>query len=137
VSTRLPDWRPRLASHVAAGHDRPFAYGRHDCAMFAAGAVEAVTGRNPLRDLGSAPYSTLRGGLLALARSGYRAPLAYVRARVAAVPVAFARQGDLALGESPEGAALGVVGGATVLVPGTTGGLAAVPLTDATSAFEV
>ena len=39
--TRLPDWRGRLGAHLAAARARPFCYGTHDCATFAAGAVEA------------------------------------------------------------------------------------------------
>ena len=52
--TRLRDWRTRLAAYLAAGRAKPFAYGEHDCARFAAGAVEAVTGDNPGAGLGIA-----------------------------------------------------------------------------------
>lgn len=41
---RIVGWPEHLAAYVAACHDRPFAWGAHDCVRFAAGAVRAVTG---------------------------------------------------------------------------------------------
>jgi len=59
---RLPDWRPRLVSFVNSVRARPFAYGTHDCALFAAGAVEAMTGVDLAKDWRGA-YSSLKEGL--------------------------------------------------------------------------
>lgn len=42
--TRCEDWHARLAAYVFDAGRTPFAYGSHDCALFAAGAVEAMTG---------------------------------------------------------------------------------------------
>jgi Domain of unknown function (DUF6950) len=39
-TARLPDWRSRLAAHIADARARSFAYGRHDCATAAAVALE-------------------------------------------------------------------------------------------------
>lgn len=41
---RLPDWPQRLATYVDAHRATPFVWGSHDCARFAAGAVQAITG---------------------------------------------------------------------------------------------
>ena len=49
--TRLPDWRARLNRYVADSARQEFRLGRMDCALFAAGAVEAMTGEDPARDL--------------------------------------------------------------------------------------
>ena len=65
---RLPDWRARLGAHIAAHRTRPFAYGEHDCATFAAGAVQAVTGSDPAPGL--AGYTTRTDGIRRLRRSG-------------------------------------------------------------------
>lgn len=43
---RLPDWRSRLAAEISAANLRPWAWGSHDCMMFAAGVVLAVTGED-------------------------------------------------------------------------------------------
>lgn len=45
--TRLPDWEDRLAAYLAAKAGEPFAWGVNDCALFACGAIEAMTGDHP------------------------------------------------------------------------------------------
>ena len=101
---------------------KPFAYGEHDCARFAAGAVEAVTGADPSAGLGIR-YTTLAGGRRALVARGYRDPVAFVREHFAEIPVAQARMGDLAVVHTSEGPALSVVGGAVVFAPAPDRGL--------------
>jgi len=41
---RLPDWPERLAAYLAAMRPHRYRLGVHDCAGFAAGAVQATTG---------------------------------------------------------------------------------------------
>lgn len=43
---RLPDWPQRLDAFIESRRGTPFAYGSHDCCLFSAGAVEAITGEN-------------------------------------------------------------------------------------------
>lgn len=62
---RLPDWRARLAAVVAAAHRQPFVWGRHDCCLWAADAVRAVTGQDPAHDL-RGRYDTANAALQAL-----------------------------------------------------------------------
>ena len=124
---RLPDWRARLGAHIAAHRVRPFAYGAHDCATFAAGAVQAVTGSDPAPGL--AGYTTRTDGIRRLRRSGLEDHVAVVASRFAEIPTAQAQQGDLAVIEAAGGLSLGVVCGAFVLAPTRPSGLAAVPLT--------
>ena len=133
--TRLPDWRPRLAGYIAEQRRRPFKYGEQDCAMFAAGAVKAMTGEDPLADL-SLDYSTYAGGIRVLRRQGHADHIALARALLPEIPVAEARMGDLVVLPGDSGEALAVVGGATVLAPGEDG-LRVAPLTAATIAFKV
>ncbi|MFN3971239.1 MAG: DUF6950 family protein [Gemmobacter sp.] len=132
---RLPDWRSRLIAYVAAAAGMPFRPGRHDCALFAAGAVAAMTGFD-----GAAPwrgrYTTLRGGLRVLRREGYADHLALVTAHLAPVPPAFARAGDLAAVPDTAGTALGVVQGERIYVLRPEG-LATVDLLVATHAWRV
>ena len=124
---RLPDWRARLGAHIAAHRTRPFGYGAHDCATFAAGAVQAVTGSDPAAGLTG--YTTRAGGLRRLRRHGFDDHVAVVAGRFAESPVAWAQQGDLAVIEAAGGLSLGVVCGAFVLAPTRPSGLAVVPLT--------
>ncbi len=46
---KLPGWQKRLTDFLRANHARPFQPGRWDCAIWAAGAVEAMTGEDHLR----------------------------------------------------------------------------------------
>ena len=133
---RLPNWRSRLSAYLAAARTKPFVYGEHDCARFAAGAVEAVTGVDPSADLGIR-YTTLAGGRRALRARGYRDPVAFVRERFEEIAVSFARAGDLAVLDTAAGPALAVVGGAEVFAPAPERGLVVLPLTTAITAFRV
>lgn len=42
---RIQNWPRVLDEYVQAARCRPFAWGVHDCCTFAAGAVQAITGR--------------------------------------------------------------------------------------------
>lgn len=67
---RLPDWEPRIIALLEEASDRPFRLGEWDCALFAAAAVEALTGF----DGGAAfrgRYRTPAGFLRALKREGF------------------------------------------------------------------
>ena len=123
---RLPDWRTRLGAHIATHRTRAFAYGAHDCATFAAGAVHAVTGSDPAPGL--AGYTTRAGGLRRLRRNGVEDHVAFLASRFAEIPVAQAQQGDLAVIDAAGSLSLGVVCGAFVLAPTQPSGLAVVPL---------
>jgi hypothetical protein len=73
---RLPSWPERLAEYLVASSKVPFAWGSNDCVLFAAGAVEAMTGRRPFMPLWTDVRSALRqlnsfGGLVgAVASTG-------------------------------------------------------------------
>lgn len=118
---RRKSWRAELSAYLARQATTPFAYGRADCALFAAGAVEAICGQDPLADLDLAPYTTLKGGLRALRAAGYRAPIDLVDARLPAIPVGQARAGDLVAVRGDGGLALGIALGAWIAVKTPTG----------------
>jgi|OM-RGC.v1.025673243 hypothetical protein len=91
---RLPDWRGRLAEAVRAASARPFAYGAHDCAIWACDVVSAVTGTD-LRAEFPGAYDTLRSGLRVLRAAGYVDHFALLAARFEAAPMGRMRMGDL------------------------------------------
>lgn len=119
---RLPDWPERLAAYMAAMRPRRYVLGQHDCAQFAAGAVQAVTGRNVLlaqwRDVSEA-LQVLR------AQRGLRAAVDAVLPRLA-VP-ALAQRGDVVLVQAAVGGGrarrqwLAVADGARWWCPAVTG----------------
>lgn len=132
---RTTDWRTRLIAYLADSHAAPFRPGRHDCALFAAGAVAAMTGVD-LAAHWRGRYRTLRGGLRVLRADGYADHVALADAHFEVCPVAMARAGDLAAVPGPQGLALGVVQGARVYVLRPEG-LATVDLLTAQRAWRV
>ena len=129
--SRLPDWRPRLIAYLDEVRARPFAYGRHDCALFAAGAVEAMTGVDLAVDY-RGRYGSLKEGLK-LVRGRH---LAILRDHLRPVSPAFAQVGDVALIGEVGFPALGLVQGETILVL-REDGLGLMPRAAATSAWAV
>jgi hypothetical protein len=139
VSARLPDWEPRLAAVLHAARDRPFAVAAHDCGTFAADAVAAITGRDPLASL-RAQYRA------EAARPDFAgwSPVAVLRALAAThgwqrVRWRLARRGDLALVRGADGAACAAVidlSGRSVAAPGLDG-LARFPLDRAAACWRI
>lgn len=132
---RHPGWRGRLAAYLGTCAGRPFEWGTHDCALFAAGAIEAMTGEDP----GAAfrgRYRTFKGGLKALQKVGHADHVALAVALLDEVPPAFAQAGDLAMIQTPEGAAMGIVQGHRIYVLRPEG-LATVDLLQAARAWRV
>lgn len=118
---RLPDWKPRLAAYLSSCARQPFAEGRHDCALFAAGAVGAMTGNDPAARW-RGKYQTTRRGLGLLKRAGFADHIALAVHLFAEVHPAFACAGDLAIvGADANDRALGVVQGEAVYLLRPTG----------------
>ncbi len=132
---RLPDWKPRLIAWLSEVVRAPFRFGQHDCALFAAGAVQAMTGRDPAARF-RGRYRTLRGGLRILRAAGFDDHIALAASQFAEVHVSRAAPGDLAVVPTTEGDALGLVQGEAVYVLMPTG-LGMVPMTLASRAFRV
>lgn len=132
---RHPSWRTRLGAYLADAARTPFVEGRHDCALFAAGAVLAMTGKDPAARF-RGRYRTTKGGLRVLRRAGYHDHLALAEAHFEEVPPAFARVGDLAAVPGADGPALGVVQGERIYVLRPEG-LGSVSLLQATRALRV
>lgn len=66
---RREDWPARLAEQIERARRRPFCYGEHDCFLFAANVVQAMTGEDPAAQLRGA-YSDERSALETIARYG-------------------------------------------------------------------
>ena len=134
---RKDDWYSSLSTFIDGAFRRPFAYGEFDCTLFAAGAVEAMTGVNLYADfLGR--YRTLRGGMLQLKTLGFDSHVDYAASLFAEVHPAMAQVGDIAVIDTETGHGLGIVQGSRIYVtqPGALG-LGLVDLLRATRAFRV
>lgn len=134
--SRLPDWKNRLHAYLDDCARTPFALGTHDCALFAAGAVAAMTGTDiaaPYRGR----YTTLKGGLRLLQQAGFADHVALARHHHAEVHAAFVTPGDLAVIDTAEGAVLGVVQGEGIYVLHVTGRIGLLPIAAAQTFLKV
>ena len=129
--TRLADWRPRLVAYLEEVRARPFGYGSHDCALFAAGAVMAMTGTDLASDY-RGRYGSLKEGLKLAGTSHLR----ILRQHFEEVPTAFAGVGDLAMIGEIGFPALGIFEGEHILVL-REDGLGLMPRAAATQAWRV
>ena len=135
MNKRLPDWRHRLHGYLQDVARTPFKPGSNDCALFLAGAVEAMRGVDyaaPYRGR----YTTITGGLRILRRDGFDDHIALARHHLKEKPVAFAHVGDGAVVIGEDGPALGIVQGAAIFVLTPTG-MGHVPLISAETVLEV
>lgn len=91
---RLPDWLPRLANYFDQCWRLPFEYGRHDCALFAAGGVAAMTGFDPALEF-RGRYSSLKDGLKLVRRLGFQTNADMVSAHFVEIKPCEAATGDI------------------------------------------
>lgn len=133
---RLFDWNSRLHQYLEGMARAPFSWGQNDCMLFAAGAVQAMTGIDHAAEF-RGRYATARGGQRILRSAGYESHVALAESLFReAQAVAYAREGDLAVVQTEAGLALGVFAGAGIYVVGLSG-LAILPRDRAFKALQV
>jgi hypothetical protein len=133
---RKPDWKIRLITYLGEAARKPFQPGKHDCALFAAGAVKAMTGQDFARGY-RGRYRTLKGGVKALQSRGFADHIALAASLLPEVPTAFAGPGDLAVVDTPQGPALGVVQGEGIYLLTMDDRMGLRPMAEAIRAFKV
>jgi hypothetical protein len=130
---RLPDWQLRLEAFERERAEVPFAWGSNDCALFAADAVQAITGVHLCPDLRG--HRNVREGGRAIAALGGARAIA-CKALGHPLPPAFARVGDVVVVQAGKREALAVCNGQTAIAPGEHG-MVAIPMAQALSAWRV
>lgn len=134
---RLPDWRPRLDRYLAEAARRPFRPGTHDCGLFAAGVVEAVTGYDPAAGWLRGRYCTLEEAQALCRARGHADHVAVIAAEFPEVHPVEALAGDLAVVINEEGEPVfGVVLGPRIAVLRVSG-LGYCPRSDMVRAFHL
>lgn len=119
---KLPDWPERLAAHVERHRPVPFAWGRNDCATFAAEGVAAMTGAEAWPMLGD--WASARQARRELrARGGlFRAVTAKLGAPVTGLAAAHVGRGSVVMAEGGLGMTLGLcTDGLNWCAPGADG----------------
>lgn len=132
---RKGSWRSALVKEIERWRRTPFAWGTHDCGLFAAACVEAMTGEDfsaPFRGR----YHTAGGAARALRKAGHESVVSLAASLFPEIHPSKARAGDLAAISTAEGEALGVVTGPEIAVYAHNG-IGAVPLGLAVRAFKV
>lgn len=104
--TRLSTWENNLAEYISAKRHQPFEYGSNDCANFVAGAVEAMTGEDPMPEF-RGQYDTEFGSLRALKEIGEGDLEATVDAKFQEIDVGLAQRGDIAFFDGSIGVVMG------------------------------
>ena len=132
--SRRMDWQAALTDYVVGQMRAPFGYGRHDCALFTAGAVAAMTGTD--HAVGWRGYRSRAAGPRKLQERGFDDHIALVASLLPEIHPAFAHPGDVAVVAGDDGPALGIVQGEAIYVL-RRDGLGLVPLTSAERAFRV
>lgn len=120
---RRQDWPERLAELVEARRHAPFVWGVHDCAMFAADAVEAMVCEDPLAAWRGAYSTEAEGDALTEAAGGFEAFMveAFRAFGAPCCPPVLAQRGDPGLVRYGNAVSLGISLGHCVVVPGLTG----------------
>lgn len=133
---RLEDWPERLAELVAARRDTPFRWGEHDCCLFAADAVLAITGEDPAASFRG--YASEAEAERLLGAAGLEGTVATALADfgAGACHPGFAQRGDLALVVLGNQPTLTVVVGDQIAGPGPDG-LVFLPLGRALRAWSI
>ena len=132
---RLDGWEERLALMVEVARHTPFAWGRHDCALFAADVVERITGVDLAASYRGC-YRSAEGAARALRRQGHGGLADAVAAALPEIQVARARRGDVVVVTAQGRPALGICLGAQAACAGPLG-LTLLPMAVATRAWRV
>jgi hypothetical protein len=121
-----------LNEYILAVRERPFAYGNYDCCIFVAGAIEAMTGADPMAEY-RGQYDSVETGKAALRTLGQGTLLKTLYRKFGKpLPGAHGRKGDIAWYNG----AVGLVLGRVAMFVGA-GGFVLVPLSRLTRVFRV
>ncbi|MCK5641912.1 MAG: hypothetical protein KAJ19_14005 [Gammaproteobacteria bacterium] len=140
MTRRNHDWPEALNRTVTEARTMPLVWGQHDCALFAASAIEAMTGIDVAKKF-RGKYKTARGAagqMKKFAGGGIPELADKIAAQhgFESIPVAFAQRGDVVETDTPEGPGLGVCVGAEFVIIGESG-LVDWPMTEANRAWRI
>lgn len=112
IAPRRTDWRARLVDYLGNQSRARFRPGTVDCGLFAAGAVQAMTGFDPAARW-RGKYRTLAAGFALVQADGFADHAAVFAGLYPEIPPALAQIGDVVvLPGDAQSVALGVVQGA-------------------------
>jgi hypothetical protein len=103
---RILTWEDSLSDYITTKRDEPFEYGLNDCCLFAAGAVEAITGEDPMPEFRE-KYDSLKTSIKAIKEIGAGTLEATMDGKFPEVEIGQAQRGDLAFFDDSVGVVMG------------------------------
>lgn len=103
---RISCWEDALSDYMDIKRHEPFEYGVNDCCMFAAGAVEAITGEDPIPEF-RGKYDSLKTSLQVIKDIGAGTLEATMDGKFPEVEIGHAQRGDLAFFDGSVGVVMG------------------------------
>lgn len=103
---RISCWEEALSDYMATKRHEPFEYGVNDCCLFAAGAVEAITGEDPMPEF-RGKYDSLKTSLQVIKDIGAGTLETTMDAKFSEVQISHAQRGDLAFFDGSVGVVMG------------------------------
>jgi hypothetical protein len=129
---RPAGWEHLLAEHIAAARAGSFRWGTHDCALWCADWVRAITGHDPAEEF-RGRYGTEVEATRILGELGYTDLSSAVCAKLSKIPVPLASRGDVLM--HPQGM-LGICDGPHAIFL-TFSGVLRAPFLHCANAWEV
>jgi hypothetical protein len=103
---RISTWEQALADYIAIKRHEPFEYGVNDCCLFAAGAVEAITGEDPMSEF-RGKYDSLKTSLKVIKEIGAGTLEATLDGKFSEAAIGYAQRGDLSFFDDSIGVVMG------------------------------
>jgi len=103
---RISTWEDTLSDYIITKRHEPFEYGVNDCCLFAAGAVEAITGEDPMPEF-RGKYDSLKTSLQVIKDIGSGTLEATMDGKFPEVEIGQAQRGDLAFFDGSVGVVMG------------------------------
>lgn len=116
---RRLNWHQYLAQTLQAAMTRPFSWGEHDCCLFAADCVLAMTGVDLAAEFRDTYHSATGAKKAILARADSLTAL--IDEMLPRADVRLVQRGDVVLFDGPQGETLGVVWYGAVWAAGERG----------------
>ncbi len=132
---RGSDWPERLFAEIGRASKRQFEFGKHDCCLFAANCIKAMTGKDPAR--GFRRYRSELGAYKLIRRqwAGKLENIATGPAGGTEIPVSMAQRGDLVLAVLKDTDALGICVGSEAAF--ASDGVAYLPMSECVKAWSI
>lgn len=93
---RHPEWEKRLVAVTEAHMNTPLVWGKSDCLLTVADAVEAATGDDPAKDI-RGKYKGKTGAYRLIKSRGFDSLIAILADRFEEIPASLAQRGDVGI----------------------------------------